>query len=82
MGPDEGFVEKLRSLQFSASGRRSPGTFVTADDRKVVEIVNEDTGGTLGCHVQYKSGRQDAHVTPDVTRTSGEVAPNGAPNYV
>jgi hypothetical protein len=80
MSEADDFTAKLRSLQFNANGRRSPGTFVTADDRKVVEIVNEDTGGTLGCHVQHKSGRQDAHVTPDVTRTSGEVAPHGAPN--
>lgn len=71
--PDEGFVEKLRSLQFNAGGRTSARSFVTDDDRKVVEIVNEDNGRTLGCHVQYKSGRQDAHVTPDVQPMSGKV---------
>lgn len=64
--PDTGKVidrDGLRSLQFNGQGMRVPRSRVV-DDKKLVEIIDQDDGRTAGYHTHHKSGRLDADVHP------------------
>ncbi len=64
--PDTGKVidrDALRSLQFNGKGMRVPRSKVV-NDKKLVEIIDQDNGRTVGHHTHHKSGRLDANVNP------------------
>lgn len=70
--PDTGKVidrDGLRSLQFNGQGMRVPRTKVV-NDKKLVEIIDQDSGRTAGYHTHHGSGRLDADVMPRTVNAS------------
>ena len=61
--------EALGSLVFNPAGKTVPGTKIV-DDKKVTDILDDESGRKMAESTEHKSGRVDANVFPEPATTN------------